>query len=84
MLYEVMLKNALSAAVIQMVVMNMATYTEGSFIYELSLMVSCSDVFFSIGGAQWTIYVMLICLIVWTIYLFKAGANRLDYEALYY
>ena len=84
MMYEVMLKNALSAAIVQICVMNMRTYTRGSTIYLLSVAVSESDCFFNIAGAAWSVWVLVLVMIGWAGYLTKHGANRLDYEDLYY
>ena len=62
----------------------METYTEGSTIFLLSVGVASSDIFFTIGNTAWSLWIILFSMITWTIFLFKAGGNRLDYEAEYY
>lgn len=61
----------------------METYTEGSTIFLLSVGVSASDVFFTIGNTAWSLWIILASMVVWTIFLFRKGGNRLDYEAEY-
>lgn len=84
MLYEVMLKNTLAAAILQMSVMNMRTYTRGSTIYLLCAAVECTDLFFNIANCGWDLYALLICMLAWAAFLFKKGANRVDFEQEFY
>jgi len=49
----------------------MQTYTEGSTIFMLSIAVGENDVFFKISNTAWSLWFIVIALVVWTIYLFS-------------